>query len=113
MGNPFDAGKLTSPGELYQMGLKTFPAYRDLDGSLTKAFMMSHRGKKFELTMHKRPTEELYRIDKDSDQLRNLVGDPKHAPALKRLRERINSVMTESNDPRVKDAFDGPPWVAD
>ena len=43
MGDPYDAAELTESDALYKMGLSTTPAYRDLDGSLTKAWMMSRR----------------------------------------------------------------------
>ncbi|MDB4459297.1 sulfatase, partial [bacterium] len=97
MGNPYDAADLDSEGELYQMGLSTVPAYRDLDGSLTKAFMMSKRdttGKAlFDLTMSRRPSEELYLVGEDPDQLKNLAGDSEHADVLKRLRNRLVKIQ--------------------
>ena len=117
MGDPYQSADLTSPGELYEMGLKTSPAYRDLDGSLTKAYMMSQRddeeeGRFLALTMNKRPKEELYLIYEDPYQLNNLADDPKHAAHLKLLRSRIDRVMKHSNDPRLTDTFDRAPWVA-
>ena len=83
MGNPYDAAELTSSDALYEMGLSTAPAYRDLDGSLTKAWMMSQRGSPhnkelFSLTMDPRPSEELYDLNNDPDQLVNLAADSQH-----------------------------------
>ena len=116
MGNPYDAAELTERDALYKMGLSTTPAYRDLDGSLTKAWMMSQReepGHKeiFRLTMHPRPREELYDLKKDPDQLVNLAADPEYVPVLTALRGRIDKVMSATGDPRIKDAFDRLPWV--
>lgn len=116
MGDPYDAANLKEPDALYKMGLSTAPAYRDLDGSLTKAWMMSRReqpGDKelFHLTMHPRPGEELYDLKKDPDQLVNLAADPEYVSILTSLRGRINKVMTATGDPRIKDDFDRLPWV--
>jgi N-sulfoglucosamine sulfohydrolase len=116
MGNPYDAAELTEPNALYEMGLATTPAYRDLDGSLTKAWMMSQReeprGKElFHLTMHPRPREELYDLKKDPDQLVNLAVKPEYVSVLTTLRGRVDKVMNATGDPRIKDAFDRLPWV--
>lgn len=116
MGNPYDAAKLTEPDALYKMGLSTLPAYRDLDGSLTKAWMMSRREKPgdkelFRLTMHPRPEEELYDLKQDPDQLVNLAADPELAAVLTTLRGQVAKVMNTTGDPRLKDAFDRLPWV--
>ena len=116
MGNPYDAAELTDSHALYEMGLSTMPAYRDLDGSLTKAWMMSQRGSPhnkelFSLTMNPRPSEELYDLNNDPDQLTNLAADPQHASALKTLRGQVVKVMNDTNDARLTDAFDQLPWV--
>lgn len=116
MGDPYQSAGIESPGELYELGLKTVPAYRDLDGSLTKAYLMSQRddqdeGQFLALTLNRRPPEELYHLASDPDQLRNLVADSAHLDALKKLRARIDEVMKESSDPRLTNAFDAPPWV--
>jgi N-sulfoglucosamine sulfohydrolase len=116
MGDPYDAAKLAEPDALYKMGLSTTPAYRDLDGSLTKAWMMSRReepGDKelFRLTMHPRPGEELYDLRKDPDQLVNLAADPELVTVLTTLRGQVDKVMNTTGDPRLKDAFDRLPWV--
>ena len=116
MGNPYDAAELTTPDALYEMGLSTVPAYRDLDGSLTKAWMMSQRGSPhdkelFSLTMDPRPSEELYDLKNDPEQLVNLAADSPHASTLNALRARVEKVMNNTNDPRLTDAFDQLPWV--
>lgn len=45
-----------------------------------------------------RPGEELYRTADDPDQLNNLVNDPRHATALKRLREAMTRWREETAD---------------
>ena len=116
MGNPYDAAELTDSNALYEMGLSTMPSYRDLDGSLTKAWMMSQRGSPhdkelFSLTMDPRPSEELYDLKNDPDQLVNLAANSQHASILNVLRGRVEEVMNDTNDPRLEDAFDQLPWV--
>ena len=90
--------------------------YRDLDGSLTKAWMMSQRGSPrnkelFSLTMDLRPSEELYDLNNDPDQLVNLAADSQQTSILKTLRGRVVKVMNDTNDPRLTDTFDQLPWV--
>ncbi len=116
MGDPYDAAKLTERNALYKIGLSTTPTYRDLDGSLTKAWMMSQReepgdNELFRLTMHPRPREELYDLKKDPDELVDLAAGPEHASVLATLRARVDKVMNATGDPRIKDAFDRLPWV--
>lgn len=116
MGDPFDAENMTQAASLYEMGLSTVPAYRDLDGSLTKAWMMSQsqspQGKElFKLTMHPRPSEELYDLESDPEQLVNLVKNRESATVLAELRRQLDEVMISTNDPRLNDAFDRLPWV--
>ena len=116
MGDPYDAAELSEPDTLYQMGLSTSPAYRDLDGSLTNAWMMSRREKPgdkelFLLTMHPRPGEELYDLRKDPDQLVNRAADPEFDTVLVILRGQVDQVMNTTGDPRLNDAFDRLPWV--
>ncbi|MEM8955640.1 MAG: sulfatase [Verrucomicrobiota bacterium] len=117
MGNPYTAANITNPDELYAMGIETRPAYPDLDGSLTKAYMMSQRdqpgtdAERFALTMNHRPSEELYHIKKDPDHLENLADDPELAPVLEKFRSQVDKIMQDTDDPRLNDAFDRAPWI--
>ncbi len=116
MAEPYAAAKLTERDALYEKGLATAPAYRDIDGSLTKAWMMSRReetGDKelFHLTMQPRPGEELYELKNDPDQLVNLTADSRYVSVIATLRGRVDKVMNVTGDPRIKDAFDRLPWV--
>lgn len=116
MGNPYEAAEVSDPDELYMMGLKTEPAYKDLDGSLTKAFMMSRLdagdedARKWAMTMHRRPPEELYDLRSDPHQLNNLADAPEQADTLKALRRRLDTLMNATKDPRLEDRFDYRPW---
>jgi len=116
MGDPFDAADLANPKALYEMGLSTYPAYKDLDGSLTKAYLMSKRdaeeNDRFKLVMEHRPAEELYRLDGDPDHLKNLAKDPELQSVLEGFRNDVEQVMQETKDPRLEDRFDYRPWCA-
>lgn len=55
-----------------------------------------------------RPAEELYRVTEDPDQLKNLVPDPAHAAALRRLREVMAQWRDETADSAPTDpSIDG------
>ena len=91
--------------------------FRDLDASLTKSWLLKNRGNSlgqaaYQLTLGKRPAEEFFAVDKDADQLRNLAQSPRHAKAKGQLATRLMKVLKDSNDPRLRDAFDGPPWIS-
>ena len=55
---------------------------------------------------HHRPAEELYRVDKDPYELKNLAGDAAHAKVKARLRTELERWMAEQKDPGA--AMDGP-----
>lgn len=120
MGDPYGSNQITDPKELYQIGLKTTPAYRDLDGSLTKAWMMRHQAsaegeEAVTLTLGKRPSEELYEIASDPHHLANfanLAEQEDTRELLEQFRKELDEVMRRSGDPRLTDAFDSLPWVA-
>lgn len=87
----------------------------DLDASLTKAYMFTHRDTEdeqalFELSLGKRPVEELYDLRADPDQLRNLAENPEMQTVLKELRQQVDTTMRETGDPRLSDAFDRLPY---
>lgn len=48
--------------------------------------------------MEHREVEELYDVAKDPDCLKNLVNDPKHTDALKKMRTLLETYMVDSND---------------
>ncbi len=90
--------------------------YRDLDASLTKTWLLAHRDQSdarqaIDLTLGKRPAEELYDLQNDPAQLHNLAGDAGFQEARMQLSARLMAVLRESNDPRLSDAFDKPPFV--
>ncbi len=120
MGEPLSFVENRRPNELYRMGLSTYAGFRDLDGSLTKASMVAQSdysetpepnvAKLWKLTMGHRPAEELYDMRKDPHQMENVAGDPAYKQALLSLREEVDTIMKKSNDPRLGETFDHPPY---
>ncbi|MEE8306936.1 MAG: family 16 glycoside hydrolase, partial [Gammaproteobacteria bacterium] len=49
----------------------------------------------------KRPAEELYDIRSDPDCISNLISNPEHASAARKLKEQLNSILTKQGDPRI------------
>jgi uncharacterized sulfatase len=114
MGAPYNLDNADAKGEYKRLEHAPF---RDLDASLTKKWLLENRGNSrgqaaYELTLGKRPAEEFFAINKDVDQLRNFAKAPQHAKAKSHLAARLMKVLKDANDPRLRDAFDGPPWVS-
>ncbi len=95
--------------------------YRDIDNSPTKTYMMEHRNgpavkRLFELAFGKRPTEELYDLKKDPNQLENVAGRPEYAEVRDKLRTELMTKLKASGDPRALgngDVFDAYPYYGD
>jgi len=90
--------------------------YRDLDASLTKTWLLANRtgreaGQTIELTLGKRPAEELYAVRADPDSLHNLAVTDGGAEVKRVLSARLMALLEQTNDPRLSDAFDRPPYV--
>lgn len=62
-----------------------------------------------DMYLRPRPAEELYRISTDPHQLNNLTDIPKHAAALKHLRQIMDRWQDETGDSLPPDAT--PEWV--
>lgn len=115
MGNPYELDGENGP-DYEALHQSTYATTRDLDASLTKAWLFTNRKQEpakssFELTIGKRPVEELYDLSKDPHQLLNLADNPEMKSTLKKLRQKVHQVMVNSKDPRLEDAFDRLPWT--
>jgi arylsulfatase A-like enzyme len=99
---------------------KAVGPFGDIDPGPSKALVLSRRvdrnvARFFELACAKRPAEELYDLDKDPQQVKNVAAVPEYADALQRLRRETDEWMARTNDHRATaggdyDAFDRYPY---
>ena len=87
-------------------GRFTGEAYFDIDDSPTKAFLIENMDDPdisffYELSMGKRPAEELYDVRKDPYNIHNLAADPGYSEALRAMRQKLSDFLRETGDPRV------------
>ncbi|PHR95341.1 MAG: sulfatase, partial [Blastopirellula sp.] len=81
-----------------QLHKSTAVTMSDLDASLTKAWLFTHRDEPdvrplFDLTLNLRPSEELYDLRNDPDQLNNIAGEAAHAKIKAELSSHLMSVL--------------------
>jgi len=94
------------------------PGYGDIDGSPTKTYMMEHRTEPgverlFGLAFGKRPSEELYDLRKDPNQLDNVAQKPQYARIKETLATELTAELRATGDPRIlgkADMFDKFPY---
>ncbi|HEY1107573.1 MAG TPA: sulfatase [Opitutaceae bacterium] len=92
--------------------------YADMDAGPTKAWFMQHRDDPqwkwhFNHAFGRRPSEELYDLRKDPDQVKNLANDPAYAKAKADLAAQLMKTLKDAKDPRVTGdgtTFDKPPF---
>ena len=117
LGDPFGISDADASSPSFEaVHSDTQTTLRDLDGSVTKAFLVTRRRDPeirpvYELGFGKRPAEELYDLRRDPDQMKNVAGEPAYAAAQRELSERLMKVLRDTQDPRLEDAFDRPPYV--
>jgi len=117
-GDPFGLASASPIGfnELADYGWLDRAPFRDMDPSLTKAWLVVHRNESVghELYAHAfdlRPAEELYNLRVDPVQIHNVAASPQYAGQLHQLAEHLMSVLQETHDPVLNGAFDKPPYV--
>lgn len=117
MGDPFSAA--TDAPDLKDIDATTRAAFPDMDASPTKTWLIAHRNDTewkahFDLAFAKRPSEELYDIRKDPDQVKNVADDPAYAAIKTQLSQRLLKTLAEAQDPRVigdGQTFEKPPFT--
>ncbi len=82
--------------------------YHDIDACPTLDFMVTNRteagiARLLELSVGKRPAEELYAIQSDPGCLKNLVGSPDQAEVLAQHRQLLVAELTRTGDLRETD----------
>jgi uncharacterized sulfatase len=93
--------------------------FADMDGSPTKAWLIAHRDDPqwkwyYEHAFGNRPTEELYDLRKDRDQVKNVATNPEYAKVKNELAADLMKKLTDAKDPRVTGdgkTFDRPPFA--
>jgi len=86
--------------------------FGDVDTTRVKDFLLEHLNdlayaKYIDLIFAKRPSEELYDLKSDPDQLHNVSDKPEYSEKLNRLRDRVTQWMEQTHDPRCDPAYDG------
>jgi uncharacterized sulfatase len=81
--------------------------YGDVDKGPTKEWMLELAEEEsvrpqFQLCFGKRPAEELYAVNNDPDQSRNLASDPDSEAVLSELRTRMETYLRMTQDPRME-----------
>lgn len=93
-------------------------AFGDIDNGPTKAYMIDHREDEsirplFELSMGKRPAEELYDLRKDPHEMVNVADRPEYAATRAKMAGELLAYLTATKDPRAcgdGDVFDRYPY---
>ena len=55
----------------------------------------------YDLAFAKRPSEELYHIEKDPEQVVNLANNPGYAEIQKKLSDQLREKLIQTKDPRA------------
>lgn len=93
--------------------------FADMDASPTKAWIVTHREEApwkwyYEHAFGLRPSEELYDLRRDPDQVRNVAGEPAYAKTKAEMASALMKKLTEARDPRVTGdclTFERPPFT--
>ncbi|HOB98591.1 MAG TPA: sulfatase [Verrucomicrobiota bacterium] len=92
----------------------------DCDNGPTKFYLWANRGlddahrRLHDLSFAKRPSEELYVLADDGDQVRNVAGDPRLAGTRERLAAQLTDYLKRTGDPRESGSpaeFDSYPYI--
>ena len=107
LGDPYLLNTPQEPGYAL-LENQTFVTLADEDAGPTKAWIVSNRKDPkvkpvFAHAYGKRPREELYDINKDPDQMKNLAQDPEYLGTVKKLRSRLIKYLGDNGDPRLVD----------
>lgn len=86
--------------------------YGDVDRGVTKSFLMGRAldpeiRPYYLMSYGRRPAEELFDIERDPHQLRNIAADPAMAEVKQQLIWRLNAYLQAHDDPRQRGAT---PW---
>ncbi len=108
-GQRFDKVTYTANGEPATAKLSDEHAgYHDIDACPSLSFLVDHKnaaefGRFLQLSVGKRPPEELFDIRKDPDCLYNLAENSEFADVRNRLQQRLMAELKATDDARVLD----------
>jgi arylsulfatase A-like enzyme len=81
--------------------------YGDVDDSATKRMLLAEKPQPyFDLCFGKRPTEELYDLQSDPEQIHNVAAQDRYAATKSRLAARVEAWRKQTRDPRLTSAVD-------
>jgi arylsulfatase A-like enzyme len=118
LGDPYRlAGE--DPPTVEEMTENTFVTLPDEDAGPTKAWLVDHRNAErwkpyFDHAYGKRPREELFDLEKDPHQMKNVATDSAYAEVVSELRARLLGELRRTGDPRLIDEgrfFETPPMA--
>jgi len=118
MGSPNFTSRADLP-KLEALEKSTYTAFADMDASPTKAWVVHHFDDPqymwvYDHAFGKRPSEELYDLSKDPDQIKNIAADPAYAATLKQMSGQLLTTLKQVEDPRVGPSpvkFELPPFT--
>jgi arylsulfatase A-like enzyme len=118
LGDPYGLDSATPPSsqEITENTRVTFP---DEDAGPAKAWLVGQRGNPqwkplFDLAYGKRPREELYDLQVDPHQVKNVAADLQYAHVRLSLEQRLLEELKRTGDPRLIDDgkfFETPPMA--
>ncbi|MGI9355602.1 MAG: sulfatase family protein [Rhizobiaceae bacterium] len=116
LGDPFDLGTDKEPN-VERLTQQTFCTLADEDAGPTKAWIVSNRKDTkvkpfYDHAYGKRPREQLFDMNKDPHQMKNVAADPAYADVLAKLRGQLMNELKTTKDPRIVDDgryFETPP----
>ena len=90
---------------------KTPKGHVDCDEGPTKYYIIDNKNEQeitrfYKLAFDKRPQEELYELEKDPYQMKNLAEDEKYLNILKKMRDKLKRWMEMTKDPRAEGETD-------
>ncbi len=97
-----------NPPSINEMTNSTFCTLPDEDAGPTKAWLVSHRNDAtwaplYDHAYGKRPREELFDLNKDPHQMKNVAADPDHQATAAALRKKLLHELVSTEDPRMVD----------
>lgn len=80
--------------------------FGDCDDGRSKHFLLANANRAevrpyYLRAFGRRPAEELYDMQDDPDQVKNIADDPKHANLKRALAAKLENYLTKHNDPRM------------